>query len=87
AVAAADAAGSDVEDDIVIGPARVQEQKVDASLDAHSQGASVLAQGESVADLDNPVKESGTPVVAGLPNPDQAAEPGVETDFAVMAPY
>lgn len=86
-VAAADAAGSDVEDDIVIGPARVPEQKLDTSLDAHAQEAKDHAQGESVADLDNSGKESGTPVVAGQPNLDQAAEPAVETDFAVMAPY
>lgn len=86
-VAAADAAGSDVEDDIVIGPARVQEQKVDASLDAQAQDAKDLAQGESVANLDNPAKESGTPVVANQSSLDQAAEPAVETDFAVMAPY
>ncbi|MFW6098654.1 MAG: LPD7 domain-containing protein [bacterium] len=86
-VPSTDAGGSDVEDDIVIGPARVHEQQVAASLDAHSQDAKDLAQGESGADLDNSVKESGTPVVAGQPNLDQAAEPAVETDFAVMAPY
>lgn len=83
-------AGDEIEDDVVIGPARVPEQTVALPQDAELQGATDLFLGEPVGDLDSSVPQAMTDVVDhpnAKPAQELPAEPIVEAEFAVMAPY
>lgn len=83
----AEASGGEVEDDMVIGPVRLSEQKVAPGRDGNPQDVNDLFLGEPVGVLDAPASQWATVGEDDRPNSEQAAEPAVESDFAVMAPY
>ncbi|RWA45620.1 hypothetical protein AU476_00890 [Cupriavidus sp. UYMSc13B] len=83
-------AGDEIEDDVIIGPARVPEQTVALPQDAELQGVTDLFLGEPVADLESSVPQAMTDVVDRSnvkPAQELPAQPTVEAEFAVMAPY
>lgn len=84
---AAEASGGEVEDDMVIGPVRLPEQKVAPGRDGNPQDVNDLFLGEPVGELDAPASQWATVGEADRPNSEKAAEPAAESDFAVMAPY